>query len=83
VGTSLKKEANWILEILVMIQGADLRRFDKHKKRTTLWMGEYPPVMNCTFCCGTQGIEVWMGKYPLPSHVVHKWGCRIVIPDLF
>jgi hypothetical protein len=35
VGTSLEKEANWILKILVMIQGADLRRFDRHKKRTT------------------------------------------------
>jgi hypothetical protein len=49
VGTSLEKEANWILKILVRIQGADLRRFNKHKKRATLWMGEYPPVMSCTF----------------------------------
>jgi hypothetical protein len=53
VGTSLEKEANWIFKILVKIQGADLRRFDKHKKRATLWTGEYPPVMNCTFCCST------------------------------
>ncbi len=82
VGTSLEKEANWILKILVKIQGADLRRFDKHKKRATLWMGEYPPVMDCTFCCGIQDIEAWMGKHPLPSHAVHKWSCRIVIPDL-
>jgi hypothetical protein len=28
VGTSLEKEANWILKKLVKIQGADLRRFD-------------------------------------------------------
>ena len=24
-----------------------MKRFDKHKKRATLGMGEYPPVMNC------------------------------------
>jgi hypothetical protein len=82
VGTSLEKEANWILKMLVKIQGADLRRFDKHKKRATLWTGEYPSVINCTFCCSTQGIEVWMGKHPLPSHSVHKWSCRMVISDL-
>jgi hypothetical protein len=52
VGTSLEKEANSILKILVKIKGADLRRFDKHKKRATLWTGEYPPVMNCTFFRG-------------------------------
>ena len=39
---------NWIIKIFVKIQGADLWRFDKHKKRATLGMGEYPPVMNCT-----------------------------------
>ena len=39
---------NWILKIFVKIQGADLWRFDKHKKRATLGTGEYPPVMNCT-----------------------------------
>jgi hypothetical protein len=33
---------------IVEVQGADLRRFDKHKKRATLGTGEYPPVMNCT-----------------------------------
>jgi hypothetical protein len=38
--------------------------------------------MNCTFFCGTQGIEVWMGKHPLPSYAVHIWKCRIVIPNL-
>ena len=39
---------NWIIKIFAKIQGADLWRFDKHKKRATLGMGEYPPVMNCT-----------------------------------
>jgi hypothetical protein len=46
VGISLEKKADWILKKLVKIQGADLRRFYKHKKRATLWTGEYPPVMN-------------------------------------
>ncbi len=44
---SWERDANWILKIYVMIQGADLRRFDKHKQRATLGMAEYPPVMNC------------------------------------
>jgi hypothetical protein len=30
-------EAQLILQIIVEVQGADLRRFDKHKKRATLW----------------------------------------------
>jgi hypothetical protein len=77
-----KRDTNWILKINVMIQGADLRRFDKHQQRATLGMDEYPPVMNCTLFCGKQGIQVWMGKHPLPSYAVHKWNCRIVIPDL-
>jgi hypothetical protein len=29
--------SNWILKIFVTIQGADLGRFDKHKKKATLW----------------------------------------------
>jgi hypothetical protein len=39
-------------------QGADLWRFDKHRKRATSGMGENPPVMNCncTLFCGTKGI---------------------------
>jgi len=77
-----REEDNWILKIFVKIQGADLWRFDKHKKRTTLGTGEYAPVMTCTLFCGTQGIEVWMGKHPLPSCAVHKWSYRIVLPDL-
>jgi hypothetical protein len=68
-----EREAQLILKIIVEVQGADLRRFDKHKKRATLGMGEYPPAMNYTLFCCTQGIEVWMGKYPLPSCAVHKW----------
>jgi hypothetical protein len=46
---SWERDTNWILKICVMIQGADLRRFDKYKQRATLGTGEYPPVMNCTF----------------------------------
>jgi hypothetical protein len=44
-------EAHLIHKIFVKAQGADLRRFDKHKKRgtLTLWMGEYLTVMNCNF----------------------------------
>jgi hypothetical protein len=30
-------EAQLILKIIVEVQGADLRRFDKHKKRATVW----------------------------------------------
>jgi hypothetical protein len=30
-------EAQLILKIIVEVQGADLRRFDEHKKRATLW----------------------------------------------
>jgi hypothetical protein len=79
---SWERDANWILKIYVMIQGADLRKFDKHKQRATLGTGEYPPVMNCTLFCGAQGIQVWMGKHLLPSYAVHKWICRIVKLDL-
>jgi hypothetical protein len=45
---SWERDANRILKICVMIQEADLRRFDKHKQRATLGTGEYTPVMNCT-----------------------------------
>ena len=51
-----REEDNWIIKIFVNIQGADLWRFNKHKKRATLGMGEYLPVMNCTLFCGTKGI---------------------------
>jgi len=30
-------EAQLILQIIVEVQGADLRRFDEHKKKATLW----------------------------------------------
>jgi hypothetical protein len=30
-------EAQMILKIIVEVQGADRRRFDKHNKRATLW----------------------------------------------
>ncbi len=75
-------EAHLILMIIVEVQGDDPRRFDKHEKRATLWMGEYPPSDELYFFCGAQGIEVWMGKHPLPSYAVHKSSCRLVIPDL-
>jgi hypothetical protein len=77
-----KRATLWTLKIFVKAQGADLWKFDKHKKRATLGMGEYPSGMNCTFFCGTQGIEVWMGKHLLPSCAVHKWSYRIIILDL-
>jgi hypothetical protein len=57
-------EAQLIYKIFVEAQGADLRRFDKHEKRATLWTGKYPPVMNCTLFCITQGIDVWMISIP-------------------
>jgi hypothetical protein len=63
---SWERDTKWILKMYVMIQGADLRRFDKHNQRATLGMGEYHPVMSCTFFCGAQGTQVWMGKHPLP-----------------
>ena len=62
---SWERDANWILKIYVMIQGADLRRFDKHKQRATLGTGEYPPVMNCTLYCGAAF------KYGWPSTPYH------------
>ncbi len=39
---SWERDAKWILKIYVMIQGADLRRSDKHKQRATLGTSEYP-----------------------------------------
>jgi hypothetical protein len=65
-GTSLEKEANWTLKILVKIQGADLRRFNKHKKRQTLWMGEYPLVINCTFFAVHKALKY--GWVSIPYH---------------
>jgi hypothetical protein len=69
---SWEGDANWIVKIYMMIQGADLGRFNKHKQRGTLGIGEYPPVMNCILFCCAQCIQVWMGKHPLPSCAVHK-----------
>ncbi len=59
-----KGEVHLIYKIFVEAQGADLRRFDYHKKRATLWTGEYPPVMNYTLFCDTQGIDVWRVSIP-------------------
>jgi hypothetical protein len=49
---SWERDADWILKMYVMIQGAGLRRFDKHEQRATLGTGEYPPVNNYTFKYG-------------------------------
>ncbi len=65
---SWERDANWILKIYVMIQGADLRRLDKYKQRATLGMGEYSPVMNCTLFCGAQGIQY--GWVSTPYHLM-------------
>jgi hypothetical protein len=39
-GVHKKRATLWTLKIFVEAQGADLRRFDKHKKRATLGTGE-------------------------------------------
>ncbi len=63
-----KGEAHLILKIFVEAQGADQRRFDKLKKRATLWMGEYPPVMNCTFFVVHQALKYeWVS---IPYHIM-------------
>ncbi len=59
-------------EICLRIQGADLRRFDKYKKR--LHLTTAPPwYKKCTLC-----IEV--GWVSIPSHLLlytmHRWSCR-------
>jgi hypothetical protein len=66
----------------VEAQGADLRRFDKHKKEGNFRDGWVSPSDELHPFCGTQGIKVWMGNHPLPSCAVHKRSCRIVVPDL-
>jgi hypothetical protein len=63
-----KGEARLIVMIIVEVQGDDLRRFDKHKKRPTLWMGEYPPVMNCTFFVVHKALKY--GWVSIPYHLM-------------
>ena len=74
-----KGKAYSIVMIIVEVQGDDLRRFDKHKKRATLWTGEYLPVMNCTFFAVQKALKY--GWVSIPD-AVHKLSCKIAIPDL-
>jgi hypothetical protein len=59
---------NWILKIIVMIQGADLRKWDKHKQRAALGTGEYPPVMNCTLFAVHKALKY--GWESIPYHLM-------------
>ncbi len=61
-------EAYLIVMIIVEVQGDDLRRFDKHKKRATLWMGEYLPVMNCIFFAVQKALKY--GWVSIPYHLM-------------
>ncbi len=65
-----KWEAHLIVMIIVEVQGDDLRRFDKHKKRATLWTGEYPPapVMNCTYFVVHKALKY--GWVSIPYHLM-------------
>jgi hypothetical protein len=63
-------EAQLILKIIVEVQGADLRRFDKHKKRATVW------TLKLKIFVEAQGADLrrfdkhnnratlWTGEYP-------------------
>jgi hypothetical protein len=62
----------------VEAQGADLWRFDKHKKRATLGTGEYPPEMNCTFFDVHKALKY--GWVSIPFHLMLSY--RIVLPYL-
>ncbi len=57
-------------KIFVRIQGANLRRFDKYKKRLHLTIA--PLWYNCMKCTLKQECIGWMGKHPLPSSAVHN-----------
>jgi hypothetical protein len=63
-----KGEAHLIVMIIVEVQGDDLRRFDKYEKRATLWTGEYPPVMNCTFFAVHKALKY--GWVSIPYHLM-------------
>ncbi len=63
-----KGEAHLIVIIIVEVQGNDLRRFDKHKKRATLWTAEYPPVMNCNFFAVHKALKY--GWVSIPYHLM-------------
>jgi hypothetical protein len=59
----------------VRIQGANLRRFDKYKKR--LHLTTAPPWYNCKKCTIKQECIGWMGKHPLPLSVVHNAAAEV------
>ena len=63
-----KGEAHLIVMRIVEVQADDLRRFDKHKKRATLWTGEYLPVMNCTFFAVQKALKY--GWVSIPYHLM-------------
>ena len=63
-----REEDIWILKIFLKIQGVDLWRFNKHKKRATLGMDEYPPMMNCTFFAVNKALKY--GWVSIPYHLV-------------
>ena len=54
--------------ISVNIQGVDLWRFDKHKQRAFLGMGEYPPVMKCTLFLVHKALKY--GWVSIPYHLM-------------
>jgi hypothetical protein len=63
-----KGEAHLIVMIIVEVKGDDLRRFDKHEKRATLWMSEYPPVMNFTLFVVHKALKY--GWVSIPYHLM-------------
>ncbi len=65
---SWKRDANWIFKIHVMIQGVDLRRFNKPKWRVTLGMAEYPPVIERTLFAVHKAFKY--GWVSIPYHLV-------------
>jgi hypothetical protein len=69
--------------IFVRIQWANLRRFDKYKKRLCLTTA--PLWNNCKIHTLKQEcIDIgWVSiPYHLLLYTLHLWSCRIVIPDL-
>jgi hypothetical protein len=57
-------------KISVRIQGADLRRLDKYKKK--LHLTTAPLWYNCKKCTLKQECIGWMGKHTLTTSAVHN-----------
>jgi hypothetical protein len=57
-------EAQLILKIIVKVQGADLRRFDKHKIRATLWTGWRTKTGGRTMSSNTERGESLSTRWP-------------------